>query len=191
MNFDPKKLKDKWQHRIQHILEDSAYRLAYGIELRGKINVAKAVAYTSNTQAYSVSSRKTKYDGRDCEYEVIFDGPQIAFLEFGTGIYNETFLMGISSQYIPDIVNMARTPDRGGYGRGKGMQYHWAFYRESNVSSLNGDYELTYKTYLRKRDGGLSIYRNSKPIVITTGLKPQRMIYNAIREGLREVRKKK
>lgn len=189
MSFDYKKLIDKWEHRIKHKLQDSAYRLAYGIDLRGRINLAKAVVYTSNTQAYSVSSRKVAYDGRICEYEVIFDGPQIAFLEFGTGKWNEPFMMGVSSEYMPRIAD-GRVPERGGYGRGKGEQYHWAFYRETNVSRVNGDYEMTYKTYIRKSDGGTSIYLNKKPIIVTQGLKPQRMIYNAIREGIREVRRK-
>ena len=181
-------IRHKWTVRVKDKINDYCKKLAFNIEQKGLTNISKAITLTSNTEYYASSTSTKESSKTAIVYEVVFEGKQLAFLEFGTGIHNEPFMAKVGG-YIPDIVNSG-IPPRASYGKGYGKNEIWVFTKKSNVSSDNGDVEYTYRVYHRKKDGGTSYYPLKTPAVATKGLKPQRMIYNAIKDSIAEVNKK-
>ena len=180
-------LKNKWRVKVKDLAQEKCKRIAFAIEQKANTNISKAATLTSNTQYYySIISNKESSKSK-IEYDVCFVGDQLAFLEFGTGIYNPSFKSGLSD-YVPSIAKTM--PDHASFGKGLGKNEIWVFPYETNVSNENGDVVYDYRVYHRKRDGGVSIYQLSKPVIATKGISPQRMIYNAILDVKREVAKK-
>lgn len=159
--------------------------LAYCIEDKIIKKTNDAIAYTSNTETYLTNVNKETTD-RAIKYKVEVIGHQIAFLEFGTGVRNESYISKLTSDYIPYLVQYGTIPQRGVYGRQRGQNEIWVFPFKSNVSKANGDEIYEYRVYHRKRDGGVSIYPLKTPVIATKGIPPQRMIYNAVREAIQE-----
>lgn len=185
------KMLDNLLRKIPEYAKRRCEKIARSISDKASANIDKASIYLSDYIDIPMVYEVNQSSGNEIIYEVNVIGKQVAFLEFGTGVYNEPFMNGVNGTYIPSIVNKG-IPSRASYGDGKGSRYHWAFYPtySGNVSSANGDKIYDYRVYYRKRDGGVSIYQLKKPVIVTKGIAPQRMIYNAIRDTLREVKKK-
>lgn len=187
-------LKHKWQVRIKDVANNQCKKLAVSIELHGRRNIEKALPLTSNTEPYYSTISNKDTSSKEIVYELDFIGSQLAFLEFGTGLWNEPYMAKVGG-YVPEIATSL--PPRASYGLGKGRNHWWIFYQsESGNIGINDSYFIDYRDktihhyYGNKAliKGGYDEY---KPKIITKGIAPQRMIYNAIQEALSEVGKRK
>ena len=168
-----KNLKSK----IPQYARDYANRIASSIESKAIKNLAEAIPYLSDLQDIPAIYSTEKYDKSNIEFEITLSGKQVAFLDFGTGVYNQPYLVGVGG-YTPDIVNNSSIAgSRGTYEKGKGSKYQWVFVptNAKNVSTINGDYIVDTRVYHRKRDGGISYYPLKKPVIITKGIPPNRV----------------
>lgn len=176
---------DNLKKKLLERVEQKCDELARSIEDKIIRNTNQAIAFTSNTETYLTNISKNK-DSKAIRYNIDVIGHQIAFLEFGSGVRNESYISRLKTDYIPDIVNFGKVPQRGLYGNQKGQQQIWVFPYKTNVSTANGDQVYEYRVYHRKRDGGTSIYPLKYPVIATKGIPPQRMIYRAIQEAIQE-----
>lgn len=83
-------------------------------------------------------------------------GQSIAFIEFGTGIYN--------TEEHPKADDFGAV--RGAYGQGKGMQRGWGYYGDPGEANA----------------GGIAISTPRGTVIMTSGNNPNRAMYDAAQE---------
>lgn len=184
------KVLDELIKKLPERANNYCKRIAESIEKKAIINIGKAVSYLSDTIDYPTVSIVNESTKLTSSYIVNIVGSQVSFLEFGTGIFNETYLMSIGG-YKPQIIDAL--PSRGTYGKGKGNRYWWIFYARysGNVGVRDAEFippepDKEHHYYGDKRLIDKTSDKDAKKI-ITKGIPPQRMIYRAVQETIKEV----
>lgn len=128
-------------------------------------------------------------------------GEQVAFIEFGTGVFNEKY--PIPADRIPAYtINIQPNVMRGKLGKGNGRKRAWGFYgRASDVATAigNSSGKMDFVVSADEPTDEKRHYYGDKrfitsgaakdDVIITYGLNPQRCLFNAIRDARRELLK--
>lgn len=187
------KVLDELIKKIPERANNYCKRIANSIERKTTINIKNAVPYLSDLIDYPITYIVNESTKETSSYTINVIGSQLAFLEFGTGIYNQPYLMGAGG-YAPDIVSKTSiAASRGLYGKGKGERYWWIFNARysGNVGIRDAEFvppepSKEHHYYGDKRLINTSGNKNAKKI-ITKGIPPQRMVYRAVQETIKEL----
>ena len=128
-------------------------------------------------------------------------GEQVAFIEFGTGIYNKKY--PIPADRIPAYtVNIQPNVMRGKWGKGNGKRLFWFFNGRASELATAADNTSGKKDAVKRDDDPTDEKRHyygdkrfitsgaaKDDVIITYGLNPQRCLFNAIRDARRELLK--
>ena len=162
---------EKLAKAIDKYAERYMNRLAYTIAAKAQINFDRNKYNITGTPAeidvivsYGVEDEKNAY--------VVAAGPKVAFIEFGTGRFNQPYNFTYIQQNADITIH-------GTYGKHKGRQRAWGYYAKGTLGSI----QLGGNDFINEKQW-------QKP-VITFGMNPAHALFNAIKDAKKEVRSKK